>query len=416
MTQDGPLWNRLPDTWSVSHVGRLAEVTLGKMLQPADGGGDFRAPYLRAANVQPDGRLQLDDVNEMWFRHAELRVLNLRAGDVVVVEGGQGGFGRAAFLTAPLDGWGFQNSINRLRPRPEVDGRFVAYYLIALRASGFIRAYCNIVSMPHLTAEKLAAIPIPLPPTRVQGAIAEYLDRETTQIDTLIAKQEQLIATLRERRNAVLSAVLDHESWDVPLRSVSSLVQTGPFGSQLKSDEYVDEGIPVINPSHIVASRILPDPRVGVSVEKAAELGRHSFQIGDVVVARRGELARCAVVEAGQVGYLCGTGSAIIRVCEARLRPSFLALAYGADRNRDALQVASVGSTMDSVNANILGSLRVPVPALARQDEIMGEVRSDWAKIDALIGKGERFIELAKERRLALIAAAVTGQIDVPVA
>jgi type I restriction enzyme S subunit len=197
------LWKVLPDGWLAGQVKNAATVTLGKMLQSKNSGSDVRAPYMRAANVQPDGRLVLDDVNEMWFSRGELEQLSIRAGDVVVVEGGQGGFGRAAYIHQDLPGWGFQNSINRLRPIGDFDGRFIAFYLIALRASGFIRAYSNVVSMPHLTAEKLARIPIPLPPVEAQRDIADYLDRETARIDKLIEEQQRLIGILRERRYAL---------------------------------------------------------------------------------------------------------------------------------------------------------------------------------------------------------------------
>jgi type I restriction enzyme S subunit len=385
-----------------------AAVTLGKMLQSKDSGGDVYAPYMRAANVQPDGALALDDVSEMWFDPDELNQLSIRSGDVVVVEGGQGGF-----VSAELCGWGFQNSINRLRPRQGNDGRFLAYYLISLRTSGFIRAYCNVVSMPHLTADKLARLPTPLPPASAQRAIADYLDRETAQIDALIAKQERLIASLRERRDAVLELPLSRLDWSVPMRSVALLIQTGPFGSQLKSDEYEPGGVPVINPSHIVAGQIAPDADVAVGRRKAVDLARHAFRADDVVVARRGELGRCAVVTDEEAGYLCGTGSALIRPHPDRLHPWFLAVAYRTRRNRDALGLASVGSTMDNVNADIIGALRIPVPPLATQCTIVQDLNEQTAKIDTLIAKTERFIKLSKERRTALITAAVTGQIDV---
>ena len=156
----GLLWEMLPGGWRMGQIKHTATVTLGKMLQSKDSGGDVAAPYMRAANVQPDGVLALDDVNEMWFGKIELEQLSIQAGDVVVVEGGQGGFGRAAYVDEDLLGWGFQNSINRLRPISDSDGRFIAFYVIALRASGFLRAYANVVSMPHLTAEKLARIPM----------------------------------------------------------------------------------------------------------------------------------------------------------------------------------------------------------------------------------------------------------------
>jgi type I restriction enzyme S subunit len=193
--------------WRRGEIKHLADVTLGKMLQSSASEGDVLADYMRAANVQPDGVLKLEP-KQMWFRPGELDVLDLRRGDVVVVEGGVGGFGRAAYLDHDLEGWGFQNSINRLRPRGGTDGRFIAYYLIALRTAGFIERYCNVVSMPHLTAEKLAAIPIPIPPFDEQRRIADYLDEQTAKIDTLIEESERFIELARERRAALITAAV----------------------------------------------------------------------------------------------------------------------------------------------------------------------------------------------------------------
>jgi type I restriction enzyme S subunit len=409
----GPLWGALPDGWLAGQVKNAATVTLGKMLQSNDSGSDVRAPYMRAANVQPDGVLALDDVNEMWFGDAELAQLSIRAGDVVVVEGGQGGFGRAAYVDEDLPGWGFQNSISRLRPFGDFDARFIAFYLIALRASGFIRAYCNVVSMPHLTAEKLARIPMPLPHLEDQRAIADYLDPETARIDTLIEEQQRLIEMLRERRWAVVERGVALLDWNTPFKTVATLIQTGPFGSQLKSDEYEDGGIPVINPSHIVAGEVVPDPRIAVSAEKAEQLARHRLEEGDLIAARRGDLGRCAVIGPSAAGFLCGTGSALVRLDRVRVDPSFTAIVFSSRRNRDALALASVGSTMENLNSDILGALRVPVPPLDEQRRLTAELEQATAKIEALIAETERFVELALERRSALITAAVTGQINV---
>lgn len=409
----GPLWDALPDRWQAGQVKNAATVTLGKMLQSKDLGSDVRAPYLRAANVQPDGVLAIDDMNEMWFGDAELKQLSIRAGDVVVVEGGQGGFGRAAYIGEDLPGWGFQNSINRLRPIGDFDGRFIAFYLIALRASGFIRAYSNVVSMPHLTAEKLARIPMPLPHLDEQRAIADYLDREIVRIDTLIEEQQRLIEMLRERRWAVVERGVAMLEWNTPFKTVATLIQTGPFGSQLKSDEYEDGGIPVINPSHVVASEVVPDPRIAVSAEKAERLARHTLEEDDLIVARRGDLGRCAVVGPSAAGFLCGTGSAVVRLDRARLDPSFAAIVFSSRRNRDSLALTSVGSTMENLNSDIIGALRIPVPPLDEQRRLTAELEQAREKIDTLIAETERFVELAREHRSALITAAVTGLIDV---
>lgn len=255
------------------------------------------------------------------------------------------------------------------------------------------------------------AIPVPSP--EEQRAIADYLDRETARIDTLIEEQQRLIEMLRERRWAVVERGVALLDWNTPFRTVATLIQTGPFGSQLKSDEYEDGGIPVINPSHIVAGGVVPDPRIAVSAEKAEQLARHKLEEGDLIAARRGDLGRCAVVGPSAAGFLCGTGSAVVRLDRARVDPSFAAIVFSSRRNRDALALASVGSTMENLNSDIIGALRFPVPPLDDQRRLTAELEQATAKIDTLIAETERFIELARERRAALITAAVTGQIDV---
>lgn len=196
----------VPASWAVLPLDYLAVITLGKMIAPVPTSDRaILAPYLRAANVQPDGATAFNDLKEMWFEPRELEALTVEAGDVVVVEGGQGGFGRAAFVHTGLSGVGFQNSINRLRPRGS-DGRFLTYALIAIRGTGYMHAYCDIVSMPHLTAEKLARLRIGAPSLDEQRAIADHLDSETAKIDELIAKVERHIELAKERRSALITA------------------------------------------------------------------------------------------------------------------------------------------------------------------------------------------------------------------
>lgn len=297
------------------------------------------------------------------------------------------------------------------------DPAYLARLLRHLGTSGFLATQAPNVrerSVDFRNWSTFARIPLVLPPTDEQRSIVNFLDRETADIDTLIDEQQRLIEMLRERRWSVVERSVALLDWNTPLKAVAVLVQTGPFGSQLKSDEYEDGGTPIINPSHIVAGEVVPDPRVAVGAAKAAQLARHALEEGDLVAARRGELGRCAVVGAPAVGFLCGTGSALIRFNRAFIEPAFGAIVFSSRRNRDALALASVGSTMDNLNSDIIGSLRVPVPTLEEQRGLVAEISDATAKIDTLIEETERFIELSRERRLAVISAAMTGQIDVP--
>jgi type I restriction enzyme S subunit len=267
--------------------------------------------------------------------------------------------------------------------------------------------------MPRADWAFIRNVAIHLPAVKEQHAIADYLDRETSRIDTFIEEQQRLIELLRERRWAVIERSVALLDWDTPFKAVAVLIQTGPFGSQLKSDEYEEGGTPVINPSHVVGGEVCPDPRVAVGHGKALALARHAFEEGDLVAARRGELGRCAVVDSTSAGFLCGTGSALIRLNKSVIEPNFAALVFGSRRNREALALASVGSTMDNLNSDIIGALRIPVPPRSEQRRIVAEGTQAVTQIDAMIAETELFVELSEERRSALITAAVTGQIDV---
>ncbi|WP_433512209.1 restriction endonuclease subunit S [Nonomuraea sp. CA-143628] len=308
-----------------------------------------------------------------------------------------------------------------LQVAPEVDARWLNYFLTSeatvAAMSSLVRGIggteAGNVRTPRLNISDLLSMTAPLEPVTQQRAIADYLDRETARIDMLIEEQQRLIGMLRERRWAVVERGVALLDWSTPFKAVAVLIQTGPFGSQLKSDEYEDGGMPVINPSHLVAGEIVPDSRIAISFDKARELARHALKEGDLIAARRGELGRCAVVRASSSGFLCGTGSALIRLNVDVIDPAFAAIVFSSRRNRDALALASVGSTMDNLNSDIIGSLRVPVPALDEQCRLVAQLNEATAKIDSLIVETERFIELSRERRSALITAAVTGQIDV---
>ncbi|MFD4609136.1 restriction endonuclease subunit S [Streptomyces sp. NPDC058440] len=405
-------WGDTQSPWTIGQVKHLGSVTLGKMLQTKDAGQDVLAPYMRAANVQPDGVLALDDVKAMWFSPSELGDLTLRQGDAVVVEGGQGGFGRAAYVGEDLDGWGFQNSINRIRPTAGNSGRFLAYYLIALRATGFIRRYCNVVSMPHLTAEKLSAIPVPLPSGAEQHAIADYLDRETSQIDVLIAAQERFMRFLRERRGAVVDLLLEEasEHGQVPLRYVAADITVGIVVQP--SQWYVDNGVPALRGVNVRPGRIVLDDLVFISDDGHRHYRKSQLSTGDVVVVRTGQSGAAAVIPES----LDGANAIDLLVIKPgkRLLGSYLEMVLNTPATRERSSVEVVGSIQGHLNVAALRALTIPVPPVDKQQEMIDRWREQAAEIDTLIAKTERHIELAKDRRIALITAAVTGQIDIP--
>ena len=189
-------------------IGLMLDVKLGKMLQTKPKSPTDRLqPYLRAAHIQPGGRLDLEiDTKEMYFSEYEAEALSLRAGDAVIVEGGAG-FGRAGYLAEDMPGWGFQNSIIRLRGA-SADTRYTVYALQAALESGEIAMACNAATFAHFTAEKVEGFHIPYHGTDEHRRIADHLDEVTGRIDAMLAKVADLKALLVERRAALITDVV----------------------------------------------------------------------------------------------------------------------------------------------------------------------------------------------------------------
>lgn len=195
--------------WARRRIKHLGETSLGKML---DAGRAVRTrdelrPYVRAADVRADGSVNLSDLNEMPFSDTEMEMFDLRAGDVLLIEGGAT-VGRPGFVWESARGIAFQKTVNRLRVDRHTDPRFVYWSMLRLYESSYYANHYGAVSFVHLTREKLREIELELPNLGEQQRIALYLDDQTTKIDELIAESERFIELSRERRAALITAAV----------------------------------------------------------------------------------------------------------------------------------------------------------------------------------------------------------------
>lgn len=322
------------------------------------------------------------------------------------------------------------NVCGTLRPRREDETMGFTLYCLEYVTPFHKRPDTNGAKIMN---NEMAEISISHPPFLDREKIASFLDHETAKIDTLIDKQQQLIQLLKEKRQAVIShAVTKGLNPNAPMRDsgvewlgevpehwiVTQLkfytldMQTGPFGSQLHAEDYVANEIPLINPAHMISGELIPDPNVTVDEATQERLSRHKLSAGDIIFARRGELGRCAVVQEEHEGWLCGTGSLKAKLNKL-LTPEYAYLLITSDGVISELSLESKGSTMDNLNTETLGRVRIPVPPKSEQNQILQYVEKVSGKYASLVSKAETAINLMQERRTALISAAVTGKIDV---
>ena len=202
--------------------------------------------------------------------------------------------------------------------------------------------------------------------------------------------------------------------WNVvTVGSVLSLIQTGPFGSQLHSHEYVAGGTPVINPSHMENGRIVASREIAIGENKLCELSRHKLYGGDIIAARRGEIGRCALVTSVEVGWICGTGSVLLRCKSSMVLPVYFQRLFSSQGISDELNLSSIGATMPNLNSGMIARLRIPLPPVDEQERIVRFIECQNKVCDTAISRFEREIELLREYRTRLVADVVTGKLDV---
>lgn len=164
------------------------------------------------------------------------------------------------------------------------------------------------------------------------------------------------------------------EGWvEKPLATYFGTVSTGPFGSLLHKSDYVSHGVPLVNPINIVGEEIEPDDRKMIGDDTKARLRTYILKENDIVIARRGEIGRCAVVTKRQHGWVCGTGCFFIRPTSA-VNPHFLAHLLRSATYRTELERGASGATMLNLSNKTLSNMEISMPCLKEQNSILDQV------------------------------------------
>ncbi len=209
-------------------------------------------------------------------------------------------------------------------------------------------------------------------------------------LEKIKAEKERLIKEGKIRKEKPLAPITTAEKpFDLPrgwvwcrLGEICRDVATGPFGSMLHKSDYVDDGIPIVNPTHIINGQISSDGRKCISKKTKERLKRYTLVKDDLVIARRGDLSKCAVVQDEQDGWLCGTGSFFIR--GLNIDKKYFCLVYTSKKAQTFLIQDSIGQTMDNLNQKLLRKLPIALAPISEQQAIVARVDNLMTMIDEL--------------------------------
>ena len=167
------------------------------------------------------------------------------------------------------------------------------------------------------------------------------------------------------------------------LGSVVNEIATGPFGTMLHKSDYVFDGIPMVNPQHIIDGQIVPSEKITVNQDTATRLNSYRLNTNDIIIGRRGEMGRCAVVTDSQRGWLCGTGCFVLR-SNSNINSNYLAMMIRSEQIVVFLSANSIGATMNNLNHSILNQVVFSLPPLAEQHRIVAAIESAFTVIDEI--------------------------------
>jgi len=324
-------------------------------------------------------------------------------------------------------------SMAAIVPTKNLNARYLYWWLTS--------NYLNIRNMAGgdhrdgLNLELIATIPVPLPSALEQKTIAAFLDHETGKIDALVEEKKRLIVLLKEKRQAVISHAVTKglnrslpmkdsgiewlgevpEHWKVTrVKRISTLVGRIGYRGYTTAD-LVDEGEGAISlsPSNLVEGRLNLNKRTYLSWQKFYESPEIEIKNNDVVMVKTGStFGKVGIIDVNDLPSSTINPQLVIFKgiwCE----PYFLYFSLTVPYMLAEIAVNNSGSTIPTMSQENIGNFGIPMPPRHEQNSIVQHLKQYSEKLDGLIAQAETAILLLRERRSALISAAVTGKIDV---
>ncbi len=314
-------------------------------------------PFIRSTNLI-DGKISNEDILYISEeKHQKLKKGHLTIGDVLFTNRGE--IGKVAIVDKVFDGANLNSQIAWLRCREELFPKYLFYFLQSDQMLRHFSRSKSGAALQQFTIRMIKEVIVSYPPLLEQKRIVAILDEVFEGIDRAIANTEKNLTNARELFESYLNEIFTQkgDGWvEKRLSEIGGKISTGPFGSILHKSDYVVDGIPIVNPANIEGDEIIPNFNKTIDQDMAKKLQSYILKKDDVVVGRRGEIGRCAVVREEQSGWLCGSGSFFIKPFE-NVDSVFLAHLIRSATYRNKLEALSTGATMLNLSNQSLSDL-----------------------------------------------------------
>jgi type I restriction enzyme S subunit len=353
---------------------------------------------------------------EATASHDQMRRFGLRAGDVLITKDSETAddIGVAAFVPETLDGVVCGYHLAILRPKPErVDPEYLFWSMCGRHMREQMSAFASGVTRFGLRFGDVGNLQLLVPDVATQRTVARFLDRETARIDKVISAKEGIAELLLQRSRTLAGAIArDDVGPAARLRHVTTLITSGPRDW---SQHYAEEGVPFVRIANVAQHSIELDlsDLVRVSMPPRFVGSRTCIQAGDVLVSITAEIGFVGVAGEAVVGGHVSQHVALVRPDLRVVNPIWLALSLYAPAGQRQLDAGRYGGAKTQLSLEDVADVDIPVPKMSEQRSLVGEWMRIQAARDQLLARVSHQVRLLRERRQALITAAVTGWIDI---
>ncbi len=423
--------NSLPGSWEVKPLRATTDYAVSNVDKvPVDHEAPVR--LCNYTNVYNNEFITLGlDFMQATATENEIAKFGLQVGDVVITKDSESwdDIGIPALVRETADDLVCGYHLALLRPRrQQLAGAFLLRCLQAKPIRAQLELAANGVTRFGLAKSEIGAVKLPVPPPSQQRTIANYLDRETARLDALVEETERLLGLLAEKRRALITrAVTRGLDPNAPLRDSGILwldkipshwklvaikhgFHTIGSGTTPPTGEaaYYDGDVPWVTTSEL-RENIIKTTNQHITQLALNELtALRVYPIGSVLFAMYGAtIGRVALL-----GIEATVNQAVCVLASPSLLDSRFAF-YVLQASRDDLVASASGGGQPNLNIERVREHRVACPPMSEQQSIVAYVEIELKKIKDLRNATRQTIALLKERRAALIAAAVTGQLEV---
>jgi type I restriction enzyme S subunit len=410
---------KVPEHWEVVPVKAVA--TCNDEVLPESMDEDFEIEYVEISDVKAhQGIIQTERLS---FCQAPSRARRCVSEGDILVSTVRTYLRAIAMVQQPASNLIASTGFAVIRPR-SIKASFLGYLFHAEYLISKVIADSVGVSYPAINASELMRLPITLPPTVEQLAIAAFLDRETSRIDALIAKKTRFIELLREKRQALITRAVTKgldptvqmkdsgvewlgavpEHWEVKAIKRESLVQRGASPRPIDDPVYFDDRgeYAWVRISDVTASEMY----LYETEQRLSSLGSSlsvKMQPGSLFLSIAGSVGKPCIAR-----IKCCIHDGFVYFPNLKNNPKFLFYIFVSGQPYSGL--GKMGTQLN-LNTDTVASIYIASPPIEEQLGISIFLGAETAKIDALIAKIEQSKALLREGRSALVTATVAGKI-----